>query len=104
MHRMRLLRRETPELPSLDDASGQRKDHMARANLSLDDERLIALIRAGDLSAFETVFRMYTESLCTFAQYVVGSRDIAAEIVQDVFLRIWQGREDVVIQQSIKAY
>lgn len=69
-----------------------------------EDAELVARIRAGDTAAFETVFRRYVVPLCAFAYRYVQSRDVAAEVVHDVFLRIWQRRERLAIQGNLKAY
>jgi RNA polymerase sigma-70 factor (ECF subfamily) len=42
--------------------------------------------------------------LRAFALEYVKSREIAVEVVHDVFLRIWQRRERLDIRESFKAY
>src|SRR5256886_13474389 len=44
-----------------------------------------ARIRAGDAAAFERAFRTYHPALCKFAFRYVHSRDVAQELVHDVF-------------------
>ena len=50
-------------------------------------------IRAGDAGAFEALFHTYHAPLCAFAYRYVGVRDLAEEIVQEVFLFVWERRE-----------
>lgn len=66
--------------------------------------RLVARVRAGDPAALEAIFHAFVLPLCAFAYRYVGSRDTAAELVQDVFERIWRGRERWVIEGSLRAY
>src|SRR6266487_2317864 len=53
-------------------------------------------IRAGDVDAFEALYRTYWQRLYTFAFRYVRSKEDAEEVVQDVFFRIWRGRADWV--------
>ncbi|MGH7719741.1 MAG: RNA polymerase sigma-70 factor [Gemmatimonadaceae bacterium] len=61
-------------------------------------------VRSGEVSAFEAMFRAYVGPLCTFAHRYVRSRARAAEIVQDVFFRVWQNRATWEPRVSLKAY
>ncbi len=54
----------------------------------------IARIRAGDESAFAAMFEAYVPPLCDFVRSYVHTPDTAQELVQSVFLRIWQQRAD----------
>jgi RNA polymerase sigma-70 factor (ECF subfamily) len=57
------------------------------------DRAWVAAVRTGDAAAFEAMFRAYKNDLVAFAESLVGSREVAQEIVQEIFLRIWQQRE-----------
>lgn len=57
-----------------------------------DGRRWVEGIRAGEEAAFEKLFEAYYRDLCAFAAGYVGSRNIAREVVQDVFLKIWVRR------------
>jgi RNA polymerase sigma-70 factor (ECF subfamily) len=69
-----------------------------------DPHALTARIRAGDASAFQTLFRTHYGELCSFVHTQVGSADIAEEIVQDVLLRVWHNRSRLDPQQSLRPY
>ncbi len=68
------------------------------------DTELIAGLRAGDVRAYEAVFRGYHARLCAFAFGYLGRREDADELVQDLFLALWQKREQLVIRSSLRAY
>jgi RNA polymerase sigma-19 factor, ECF subfamily len=53
---------------------------------------------------FEEVFRMYFVPLSFFAQKFVIDLDTAKEIVHEVFIKIWEKRDDIDWQKSIKSY
>jgi len=61
-------------------------------------------IKTGDEKAFETLFKKINGSLCYYALQITKDQFVAQEIVQDVFLKIWQTRETIVIRGSFKAY
>ncbi len=64
----------------------------------------VARIRAGDGPAFEALFHAYHAPLCAFAYRLVGVRDLAEEIVQEVFLYVWERRETWDVRTSVKSY
>ena len=61
-------------------------------------------IRNGDEKAFEKLFRTYTKKLCNFADQYVDSSEVAEEIVQDVFLEIWDNRRGWEPNKNVRAY
>jgi RNA polymerase sigma-70 factor (ECF subfamily) len=70
-----------------------------------DDEATWApRIRAGDVRAFEALFRAYHARLVTFVEGYLHSREAAEEVVQDVFLKIWNGREGWEVRGSVRGY
>ncbi|HWP82746.1 MAG TPA: RNA polymerase sigma-70 factor [Bacteroidota bacterium] len=69
-----------------------------------DEARPFELIRAGNSAAFEAVFRSYYPRLCRFAFRLVGSKPLAEEIVQNVFVRLWEKRNDGPPINSLKTY
>ena len=81
-------------LPALDDDAGT----------SAGDSEIVSRIRAGDIGAFEGVFRTYWEQLYRFANRYLSSPDEAEEAVQVVFARIWRSREDLSVRGPLAAY
>jgi RNA polymerase sigma factor (sigma-70 family) len=49
------------------------------------DERLIALTRRGQHAAFETLFSRYQSRLLSFCRHMLGSREDAEDVLQEVF-------------------
>jgi RNA polymerase sigma-70 factor (ECF subfamily) len=49
-------------------------------------------VRAGDVDAFEALYRMYWQRLYAFAFRYVHSKEDAEEVAQEVFFRIWRRR------------
>ena len=61
-------------------------------------------IRAGDESAFDTVFRSHYAHLVRMAESVVRERAVAEEVAQEVMLELWRRRETLQVEQSFRAY
>jgi RNA polymerase sigma factor (sigma-70 family) len=69
-----------------------------------DEAALVARVRAGDEAACETLYLAYHERLWRFAYGFVHSRDIAEEIVQDVFLAVWRDRATWDLRTCARAW
>jgi RNA polymerase sigma-70 factor (ECF subfamily) len=54
------------------------------------DEALVQQAREGDFDAFEKLFERHRSLVYRFAYQVVGKRDDAEDIVQDVFVKAYQ--------------
>lgn len=61
----------------------------------MNKEILFEDIRCGNLSAFEALFRQYYPSMCVIAGKLVANREVAEDIVQDVFIRLWKKRRNM---------
>ncbi|MFL5562523.1 MAG: RNA polymerase sigma-70 factor [Gemmatimonadaceae bacterium] len=70
----------------------------------MDDRELLARIRQGGERAFDVVFREHYASLVRCAEAMLHRRDVAEEIVQDVLLALWQRRDALVVEDSLRAY
>ena len=69
------------------------------------DERAWAdRIRAGDMDAFEALYRTYWQRLYAFAFRYVQSREDAEEVTQEVFFRIWRSRAHWVPAGPVRNY
>ncbi len=68
------------------------------------DTALLARLRNGDAEALDMLVRIYAAPLIRHAARVIGSADRAQDIVQDVFLHLWQEREHITATRDIAAY
>ncbi len=55
-------------------------------------------------AAFERLFHKYYAPLCLFASHYLHDDQLAEEIVQDVFVKIWANRKQIDIGTSVKNY
>ena len=60
-------------------------------------------MKAGDRESFNQVFRRYYSPMVRFCRYVADS-DLASEIVQDLFVKLWSNREKISFNTSFESY
>ena len=60
----------------------------------MNKEILFEDIKCGNLSAFEALFRQYYPSMGVIAGKLVANREVAEDIVQDVFIRLWEKKAE----------
>jgi RNA polymerase sigma-70 factor (family 1) len=68
------------------------------------DYQLMESLRNGDLEAFDLVYKKYGDRLFGFALSYLKSKEETEELVQDVFLKIWENRKNLKKESSLKSY
>ncbi|MGQ0648001.1 MAG: RNA polymerase sigma-70 factor [Gemmatimonadaceae bacterium] len=68
------------------------------------DADLLRRIRAGDERALEVVFRAHYPAMCAVVRRIVFAPDVAEELVQDVFFKLWAKRERLAEIDALKTY
>lgn len=61
-------------------------------------------MRRDDQEAFTLLYRRYWEDLFVAAAKVLRGKEEAADVVQDVFLSLWNRRHEINIEGSLAAY
>lgn len=64
----------------------------------------IFALKEGNLKAFSELFDRYGKRLYHFSMGYLKSVEDAEEIVQDVFLKIWNIREELLVDKSFDSY
>lgn len=67
-------------------------------------DQLSLRIQLGDEQAFELLFRKYYIRLFGFANKFVNDSEEARDVVQEVFTKVWEAREDIDPEESLNAY
>jgi len=68
------------------------------------DRELVARIGAGDIAAFEELYRAHAPALLSFAHARLHSREVAEDLVQDLFLVLWRNRAEWELKGSLRSY
>lgn len=64
-------------------------------NLLHNENDLLAQVAVGDAIAFRQLFDHYQNKIYSLGMYLTKSDVMAEEIVQDVFLKVWEKREEL---------
>ncbi|NLR79661.1 RNA polymerase sigma factor [Chitinophaga eiseniae] len=68
------------------------------------DEKLLELMSSDNEDAFSTIYRRYWQGLFVTAARALRGKDEAADVVQEVFLSLWNRRKELKIEGSLAAY
>ncbi len=68
------------------------------------EKTLLYRLKNSDRDAFKTLFYNYYESIFNFVTYKILDADLADDITQDTFLRIWKSRQLIQPDKSFYAY
>ena len=64
---------------------------------------MINRVTNGDQTAFELLFRFYYPGLVTFVSKIILDKDEAEEIVQDFFVKLWTGRNNINRSETLNS-
>ena len=68
------------------------------------DIELVEKLQKGDVEAFDLLFDKYSRKLYAFGLKYLKSTDEAEELVQSVFLKLWEHNKDLKKEFSFKSY
>lgn len=71
---------------------------------NLPDQKIVSAIREGNTAAFQQVFDTCYDGLCHYAFTILKNSDEAEDIVQTMFMKLWEKRESLDIQHTVKSY
>jgi RNA polymerase sigma-70 factor (ECF subfamily) len=67
-------------------------------------DQVASRIKIGDEQAFELLFRKYFVRLCSFANKFLNEPEEAKDVVQQVFIKLWECRIYIDPESSLNAY
>ena len=68
------------------------------------DQTLVQLLQKGDVAAFDSLFEVYSPKLFGFALKYFKNESDAEELVQEVFVKVWENRGALKSDLSFKSY
>jgi len=69
-----------------------------------EDLQLFQEIKKGDKAVFKKLFKAYYAPLCLYSNQFLKDHDDCEEVVQNLFLKIWEKRESIEITSSVRSY
>ncbi|WP_316823524.1 RNA polymerase sigma-70 factor [Pedobacter gandavensis] len=70
----------------------------------ISDQELQAKLIAGEESAFAALYDRYSQMITAYIKRFVNSSDLADDLTQEVFIKVWQCKSKLDEVKSIKAY
>jgi len=70
----------------------------------MSDKVFLEQVKKGDEAAFRRLFEKYWQDLFQLASKRLRSKDDASDMVQEVFLSLWNNVQQVEIEESLGAY
>jgi RNA polymerase sigma factor (sigma-70 family) len=69
-----------------------------------EDKVLWHGLKTGDKRCFNELFRKYYSELYYYGIKIIAVPDFVKESIQEVFIRVWETRENLGIVQNVKSY
>ena len=73
-------------------------------NHMMGERQLVKQLKRGDQSSFQELYTAYAPKLFAFSRKYLSSPEDAEEIVQEVFIRIWEKKDNIDANQSFSSY
>lgn len=71
---------------------------------TVPDRIMVENLRKGKIEAFDQIFNSYGNRLYGFVLSYLKSKEETEELVQDVFLKVWENRKKIKTETSLKSY
>ncbi len=68
------------------------------------DDALVRAVRAGGSAAFKALYERYARALFGFLWRRTRDREVAEDLTQETFVRVWRHRDDLDPARSVRAY
>ena len=73
-------------------------------NINKSNTELLKLLKSGDMKAFDIIYKKYSRRLYGFVFRYLKQEADTEEIVQEVFIKIWQSRDKINIYSSFESF
>jgi RNA polymerase sigma-70 factor (family 1) len=73
-------------------------------NESLSDFELIKRLQKGDIEAFDLIYERYSGKLYLFCMKYLRSHEESEELIQSVFLKLWENHKNLIKEFSFRSY
>ena len=65
---------------------------------------ILSELQKGNERAFDIIFKQYYKSLCQFSYSFIKDQNIAENLVQEVFIKLWEKRENIANIDNFLSY
>jgi RNA polymerase sigma-70 factor (ECF subfamily) len=68
------------------------------------NENYASLLQSGDENAFKAIFHKFYVPVCKAVHRIIRDKGIVEDLAQDIFVRLWERREQINITTTLGAY
>ena len=68
----------------------------------MEERQIIKSLKEGDREAFSMLYKQYWEKVYHFCGLYLNNRDVAEDVVQEVFIKVWESREFIREDDNFK--
>lgn len=73
-------------------------------SMVINEPEIVTKIKMGNKGAYEALFLEHYKNMVLYAKKFVMDTEVARDIVQDVFIYIWDKRQKIHIDRSVSSY
>lgn len=77
---------------------------MSENQIKYSEKELLKSLSEGDERAIEAIYQLYWEPLFIKSFSILRDKEICEDIIQEIFIKLWDFRERLEIKVSLKAY
>lgn len=70
----------------------------------VNEKKLVYALREGNVESFTKLYHAYKERLTVRLLYLLKSEVLVEEVLQNLFLKIWENRQQIDPEKSFKSY
>ncbi|MFD1162624.1 RNA polymerase sigma-70 factor [Hwangdonia seohaensis] len=70
----------------------------------IKDQKLIERLKRNDEDALKLIYNLYWEQLFIYAFSLLKKREISEDVIQEIFIKIWEKRDALLIKTTLKGY
>jgi RNA polymerase sigma-70 factor (ECF subfamily) len=70
--------------------------------MSAQEQQIVADFIRGDMKAFRYVYNKYRDRIFSYCLYVTGNKTLAEDAFQEVFIRIYERRKQLLHEKALK--
>ena len=78
--------------------------NMAVDYSELDERMLLILLQEGNKQSFEELYHRYKRRIYGNLKKLLKSDDLAEELLQEVFVKVWNKRHNLDVEKSFRSY
>lgn len=72
--------------------------------VNISEEALLSGLKLGEETAFSKIYALHVKSIYAFVLKILKSPSISEDVVQEVFIKLWENADRIDISTSIKPY